>query len=457
MSKKRKFNVISPIDGAVYIERDYADDQEIEEKLAAAAASRSLWKTSSIEERAQICLKAVEYLVSKAEEIGKEITVQMGRPLRYTPNEIKGGVQERAKYMIDIAESALKAVEIDSNRFITREPLGTVLVLAPWNYPYLTSINAIIPALMAGNTVVLKHSDQTPLTAERYQEAFDFAGLPKGVFNYLHIDHDQVAAVIQDARIDYIAFTGSVEGGEAVQSAIGKRFVSAGLELGGKDPAYVRADADVQNAVENCVDGAFFNSGQSCCGIERIYVDQSIYNDFVQQFIALTKSYILGDPLHLDTQLGPMARFSGVIEVKRQIEQAIKKGAVRNIDFQGQVHGNYLFPEVLTNVDHGMDIMKEETFGPVVGIMAVRSDEEAIELMNDSHYGLTASIWTNDLEKAVEIGNQLETGTVFMNRCDYLDPALAWTGVKNSGKGTTLSSVGYEVLTRPKSFHLKTI
>lgn len=457
MHKERRFQVLSPNDGKVYIERYYAEEGEIEEKLAAASAATLKWKGLSIDERADYCLQAVHYLVSNAEEIGKEITLQMGRPLRYTPNEIIGGVQERAKYMINIASAALKNVEIDSHRFISREPLGTVLVLAPWNYPYLTSINAIIPALMAGNTVILKHSDQTPLTAERYQEAFDFAGLPAGVFNYLHIDHDQVGALIQDKRINYVAFTGSVEGGEAVQSAIGSRFIGAGLELGGKDPAYVRADADIEHAVENCVDGSFFNSGQSCCGIERIYVDQSIYDAFVQKFIALTKNYVLGDPLLLDTQLGPMARPSGVRTIKEHIKEAVDRGAKRNINFQNQDIGNYLFPEVLTNVDHSMTIMREETFGPVVGIMSVSSDQEAIDLMNDSQYGLTASIWTRDIDKAREIGSQLETGTVFMNRCDYLDPALAWTGIKNSGKGATLSALGYEVLTRAKSYHLRTL
>ena len=370
---------------------------------------------------------------------------------------------ERAQHMINIASEALADIEVESNdsfhRFIRREPLGTVFVLAPWNYPYLTSVNAIIPALMAGNTVILKHATQTPLCAERYAAAFAFAGLPDGVFQHLHIDHAQVAQVIGDECVDYVAFTGSVSGGEAVQTAIGSRFIHAGLELGGKDPAYVRADTDLDFAVENLVDGAFFNSGQSCCGIERIYVQESLFDDFVKSFVALTKTYKLGNPLDPETTLGPMVRPSAATFAQNHIDEALAKGAKAWIDqasFQAHNPGSaYMAPQVLTQVDHTMAVMSEETFGPVVGIMSVKDDEEAIRLMNDSDFGLTASIWTKNIDKALELGDQLETGTCFMNRCDYLDPALAWTGVKNSGRGCTLSALGYEALTRPKSFHLR--
>ena len=313
---------------------------------------------------------------------------------------------------------------------------------------------------MSGNTVILKHATQTPLCAERYDEAFRHAGLPEGVFQFLHLNHDQVAEIIEDERIDYVAFTGSVNGGQAVQKALNKRFINAGLELGGKDPAYVRVDADLQNAVENLVDGSFFNSGQSCCGIERIYVHEALFDDFTNSFVNLTKKYSLGHPLQTETELGPMVKTSAAIFVRNQIEDAVNKGAKALIDPElfplQNKNTSYMAPQVMINVDHSMELMTEESFGPVVGIMAVKNDDEAIHLMNDSQYGLTASIWTKDLEKAVEIGNLLETGTVFMNRCDYLDPELAWTGVKNSGRGCTLSKLGYEVLTRPKSFHLKT-
>ncbi|WP_026630656.1 aldehyde dehydrogenase family protein [Dyadobacter alkalitolerans] len=454
---------ISPIDGSVYVERTLAEPQQVETALAKAVAAQKEWRKTSLDEREAICRKAVDYFLNNADEIGLELTWQMGRPIRYTANEIRKGFQERAKYMISIAPKALADVEVEEisgfKRFIRRDPLGVVFVVAPWNYPYLTSVNSVIPAIMAGNAVILKHAQQTPLCAERYAAAFEYAGLPEGVFQYLHLNHEQVAQVIMDKRIDYVAFTGSVEGGHAVQKAINERFIIGGLELGGKDPAYVRADADLADAVENLVDGSFFNSGQSCCGIERIYVHKDVYDQFVTDFAALTKTYTLGDPTNTETTLGPMVRTSAAEFAQKQINEAISQGATALIDpelFPAHQSGTpYFAPQVLVNVSHNMNVMTEETFAPVVGIMPVESDEEAIKLMNDSQYGLTASIWTSDMDAALAIGEQVETGTWFMNRCDYLDPALAWTGVKNSGRGCTLSTVGYEALTRPKSFHLK--
>jgi len=463
-SSMNTFQTISPIDNSVYIEREIANAKAIENALALAKTVQKEWRQTTIAERTTICRKAVDYFLLHADKIGEELTWQMGRPIRYTPFEITKGFKERAEYMIDIAEETLadvKAPEVKGfQRFIRREPVGTVLVLAPWNYPYLTSVNAIIPAIMAGNTVILKHAKQTPLCAERYAEAFEYAGLPKGVFQYLHIEHEQVADMIKDARIDFVAFTGSVAGGAAIQQAMSGRFINAGLELGGKDPAYVREDADLKNAIENLVDGSFFNSGQSCCGIERIYVHQNLFKDFVDGFVALTKGYQLGNPLETATTLGPMVRTSAADFAQNQIKKAIQNGAKALIDSQAfsthQEGTPYMAPQVLIDVNHSMEIMTEETFAPVVGIMPVKNDAEAIALMNDSQYGLTASIWTKDIERAIELGEQVETGTFYMNRCDYLDPALAWTGVKNSGRGVTLSALGYEVLTRPKSFHLKT-
>ncbi|MCE6990891.1 aldehyde dehydrogenase family protein [Dyadobacter sp. CY323] len=454
---------ISPIDGSVYVERTLADADGVENALINAVTAQKQWRKTSLAEREAICRKALEYFLDNADEIGLELTWQMGRPVRYTANEIRKGFKERANYMISVAEKALADVEVDEipgfRRFIRRDPLGVVFVVAPWNYPYLTSVNSVVPAIMAGNAVILKHAQQTPLCAERYAAAFEYAGLPTGVFQYLHLSHDQVAQVIGDERIDYVAFTGSVEGGHAVQKAINERFIIGGLELGGKDPAYVRPDADLADAVENLVDGSFFNSGQSCCGIERIYVHQEIYDKFVSEFAKLTKTYVLGDPTDSETTLGPMVRTSAADFAQNQIEEAISQGATPLIDptlFPAHKNSTpYLAPQVLVNVNHSMQVMSEETFAPVVGIMPVSSDEEAIALMNDSQYGLTASIWTKDVDAALKIGEQVETGTWFMNRCDYLDPALAWTGVKNSGRGCTLSTVGYEALTRPKSFHLK--
>ncbi len=460
---KKTFQTISPVDNSIFVEGEMANAKMIERTLDDAAIARQEWKDTSLEERIAICRKALQYFLDRTPEIARELSWQMGRPIRYAGFEISKGFKERAEYMMGIAEQSLADIQVGElngfNRFIRREPVGTVFVLAPWNYPYLTSVNAIIPALLAGNTVLLKHSEQTPLCAERYAMAFEEAGIPTGVFQYLHLSHSQVAKVIADHRINYVAFTGSVAGGRAVQQAIDKRFITAGLELGGKDPAYVRKDATLDSAIENLVDGSFFNSGQSCCGIERIYVDEHLYSSFVEGFVEMTKSYVLDNPLLKETTLGPMVRSKAAEFVQGHISEAISKGAKAWIDpdhFPRHQKGTpYFAPQVLTYVNHSMQIMQEETFGPVVGIMPVKDDAEAIRLMNDSRYGLTASIWSNDAEAAIHLGDQLETGTVFLNRCDYLDPALAWTGVKDSGKGCTLSKLGFEALTRPKSFHLK--
>jgi acyl-CoA reductase-like NAD-dependent aldehyde dehydrogenase len=402
---------------------------------------------------------------AKADEIGEELTWQMGRPVRYSPNEIRRGFAERARYMASIAPEALADVAISAKpgftRFIRKDPIGVVLTIAPWNYPYLASVNSVVPSIIAGNSVILKHSAQTPLCAERYACAFREAGLPDGVFQFIHATHQDIEEMIGDQRIGFVAFTGSVEGGRAVQTAAQGRFIGLGLELGGKDPAYVRPDANLTDAVENLVDGAMFNSGQSCCGIERIYVHQSVYAEFVERAVALTRGYKLGNPLDRETTLGPMVRASAADFVREQIAEAVAQGAVAHVDPQAfpadQPGTPYLAPQILTTVDHRMRVMTEETFGPVAGIMSVSSDEEAIALMNDSQYGLTAAIWTQDESAAIRIGDRIDTGTWFMNRCDYLDPALAWTGVKDSGRGCALSILGYDQLTRPKSYHLRTI
>jgi acyl-CoA reductase-like NAD-dependent aldehyde dehydrogenase len=454
---------ISPIDGSIYAEFELSSGRAIEAALQRAASAQQNWKRTPVAERAAICRRMVALMVDRADLLATELTWQIGRPLAQTPFEIRRGFQERAGHMIEVAPRMLADVGVEPRdgfrRFIRREPLGVVLVLAPWNYPYLASVNAVIPAIMSGNSVILKVAQQTPLVSERYAEAFAEAGLPTGVFQYLHASHDDVARMIGDERIAFVSFTGSVAGGHAVQQAASRRFISTNLELGGKDPAYVRPDAALEPTVENLVDGAYFNAGQSCCAVERIYVHQDIYREFVDRFVAATRQYRLGNPLRPETTLGPMVRTSAAAFVRDQIEEAEQKGARSLIDpreFPAAVEGTpYVAPQVLVDVDHRMRVMTEETFGPVVGLMAVKDDDEAVALMNDSRYGLTASIWTTDVDAALRIGDRVETGTWFLNRCDYLDPALAWTGVKDSGRGCSLSEMGYESLTRPKSFHLR--
>jgi acyl-CoA reductase-like NAD-dependent aldehyde dehydrogenase len=386
----------------------------------------------------------------------------MGRPIRYAPSEVRGTL-ERARHMIAIAPDALADIDVGPKegftRFLRREPLGVVFTVAAWNYPYLIAVNSVVPALMAGNTVVLKHSAQTPLCAERFAECFRAAGLPEGCFEVLHLSHADTTRVIGDSRVAFVAFTGSVAGGHAVQHAVSDRFIGTGLELGGCDPAYVRHDANLGHAVVNLVDGAYFNSGQSCCGIQRVYVHERLYDAFVEGWVELTRKYVLGSPIDPGTTLGPVVRTAAADEIRRQLAASVAAGARPAIDEAGfdasRAGTPYLAPQVLLDVDHTMPVMREEVFGPVAGIMKVSSDEQAIALMNDSAFGLTAAIWTADEQAALAIGDRVQTGTWFMNRCDYLDPALAWVGVKDSGRGCTLSVVGYEHLTRPKSFHLR--
>jgi len=452
---------ISPVDGREIARRRTMTGSEIESRLAAARRAQAEWAQTSIAERAQAVLGFVEALLAMNDELVPELAWQMGRPIRYG-GETRG-IAERARHMVAIAEEALAPVmpapQSGFRRLIKRVPVGLVLVIAPWNYPYLTAINTIVPALMAGNGVLFKPAAQTLLTGDRLQMAADRAGLPAGLFSTLRLDHDDMARLIAGGVVDHINFTGSVAGGRAIEQAAAGTFTGIGLELGGKDPAYVRADAPFERTVEDLVDGAFFNSGQCCCGIERIYVDERLYARFVEAFTARVRMYRLGDPLDEATTLGPMAhrRFADLVRV--QTAEALSGGARAHIDVASFANarddGPYLAPQVLTQVDHGMAVMRDESFGPVVGIMKVRSDDEAIRLMNDSPYGLTASIWTADLAAAERIGDAVETGTVFMNRCDYIDPALAWTGVKDTGRGSSLSGIGYAVLTRPKSYHLR--
>jgi acyl-CoA reductase-like NAD-dependent aldehyde dehydrogenase len=462
---KRIQQTITPIDGSIYVERELASNGEIDETLASAVSAQQAWRRVPVAERVAICRRMLAWLLECSGEIGEELTRQIGRPIAYSPFEIRRGFQERVNFMSGIAEQELGDIIPEPiegfQRFIRREPIGVVLALAPWNYPWLASVNAVVPAILAGNSVILKIAPQTPLVAERYAEAFEAAGLPDGVFQYLHIDHDQVAQMIKDPRVGFVAFTGSVAGGRAVQRAASGRFIATGLELGGKDPAYVRHDAPLEATIENLVDGAYFNSGQSCCAVERIYVQRDVYERFVEGFVELAGQYKLGNPLDPETTLGPMVRADAAEKARAHVLDALQKGAKALIDparFPAGKEGTpYLAPQVLVNVDHNMIVMTEETFGPVVGIMPVRDDDEAIRLMNDSRYGLTASIWTADADAALRIGDEIDTGTFFMNRCDYLDPALAWTGVKDSGRGCTLSRLGFEAFTRPKSFHLRTV
>ncbi len=451
---------VSPIDGSVFAEREVLSRDAGFEVAARARAAQVAWAARSLQERVDLVMAGVAAVGAMNDEIVPELAHMMGRPVRYGGEF--GGFNERASHMAEIAESSLADIAVGEDetfrRYIKRVPHGVVFVVAPWNYPYMTAINTVAPALIAGNTVILKHATQTLLVGERMAQAFHAAGVPEDVFQNVFLSHDVTNDLIAGNAFDFVNFTGSVGGGRAMEQAAAGTFTGVGTELGGKDPGYVMEDADLDAAVDTLIDGAMFNSGQCCCGIERIYVHEGLFDDFVAKAVEIVNGYKLGNPLDPETTLGPMANVRFANEVRAQVAEAVADGAVAHIEtFAGDDGGAYLTPQILTNVTHDMRVMRDESFGPVVGIMKVASDDEAIALMNDSEFGLTASLWTRDVDRAARVGDQIETGTVFMNRADYLDPGLCWTGCKNTGRGGGLSVIGYHNLTRPKSYHLKKV
>ena len=451
---------ISPVDGSVFAERPVVAGAVAAAQLADARAVQKDWAGRPLEERIALVNAGIARLNEMGDEVVQELAWMMGRPVRYGGEF--GGVNERSGYMAEIARKALAPLEIEDSdkfrRYIAREPHGVVFVIAPWNYPYLTAINSVVPALIAGNAVVIKHATQTLLVGERLVRAFSEAGVPEGVFTNMFLDHGTTEKLISGGAFDFINFTGSVGGGQAIERAAAGTFTGLGLELGGKDPGYVMDDANLDWAVDTLMDGAMFNAGQCCCGIERIYVAEKLFDDFVAKSTEWVNKLTLGNPFEQATTLGPMANRRFAETVRSQTAEAVRDGATALIDpanFPQDDGGTYLMPQLLVGVNHQMRVMREESFGPVVGIMPVKDDEEALALMNDSEFGLTASLWTSDLGRAAALGSRIETGTVFMNRADYLDPALCWTGCKNTGRGGSLSEIGYHNLTRPKSYHLR--
>lgn len=451
---------ISPIDGSVFAERPALSSRDAAAAVERAGRAQRDWAARPLAERTDLVRAGVKRLGEMNDEVVPELARMMGRPVRYG-GEFRG-VDERASYMADIAAEALAPLVVEDSgafeRRIEREPHGLILVIAPWNYPYMTAINSVAPGLIAGNAVLLKHASQTLLVGERMARAFAEAGVPADVFQNVFLDHETTAGLISSGAFGFVNFTGSVGAGREIERAAAGTFTGSGLELGGKDPGYVMDDADVEAAADTLIDGAMFNSGQSCCGIERIYVTDSLFDTFVERAVDIVNGYVLGNPLDEATSLGPMAHKRFAAEVRAQTGEAIAAGARPLIDpshFEADDGGTYLMPQILVDVTHDMRVMCDESFGPVVGIMRVKDDEEAVRLMNDSEFGLTASLWTEDPARAAAIGARIETGTVFMNRADYLDPALCWTGCKNTGRGGALSVIGYHNLTRPKSYHLR--
>lgn len=457
----QSLKVTNPYTEECILELPLLPANEVDGVVARARAAFETWRHAPMAERKALCEGFVAQFEANAESIARDITLQMGKPLAYSHGEVATTLT-RARHMIAIAEETLGDEQLPEAsgfvRYIRHEPLGVVLDVAAWNYPLLIAINVVVPAVLAGNAVIIKHSSRTPQCGEVFAQAFRDAGAPADLVQHVVADHATTSAFIQHPGVDYVSFTGSVKGGYEVANSASGRFIDVGLELGGKDPAYVCADAPLDFAAANCVDGAFFNAGQSCCAIERIYVDQAIYQDFVDAFVEKTRAYVLGDPMEGATTLGPLASKGAPAFLQGQIEEAVQRGGRLVLDpasFDKPVKGWFAAPAVVADAPQDSALMQEESFGPVIGILSVASEEEALRYMNDSPYGLTASIWTKDPERAIRLGERVETGTFFMNRCDYLDPALPWTGVKETGRGVSLSRYGLLQLSRRKSMHLR--
>jgi acyl-CoA reductase-like NAD-dependent aldehyde dehydrogenase len=460
-------SIVSPIDGQVAFQFDYLDFGSARATIERARAAQRAWKHTSMAERVALCLRAMDAFDAKVTEHTEQITRMMGKPLAEARGEAKT-MRARVEVLCSLAERALADEPLAPlagsttnpiQRFIRREPVGVVLDIAAWNYPLVVPIGVIVGGVLAGNAVLIKHSPQTALVGRQLADAFATAGAPAGLVTDFLCDHPTIAELLATRTIDQVAFTGSVRGGhEVFRAAAQHSFMAVGLELGGKDPALVLPDCDFEFTVPNLVEGAFYNAGQSCCAVERIYVHADIWDRFVEAYVAETRKLVLGSPLAPATTLGPVVNPAAAARVRGQVDAALARGARRLVDpgaFERPEGACYMTPEVLMDVDHSMALMYEETFGPAIGLMKVRDEAEGIRLMNDSPYGLTASLWTRDDERALGLADQLDTGTVFQNRCDYLDPELPWVGVKDSGQGVTLSHLGLQALTRPKSFHLR--
>jgi acyl-CoA reductase-like NAD-dependent aldehyde dehydrogenase len=452
--------VINPYNQETIAEVPLDDAAALAAKVSAAREAFGSWSRLPLDERSRRVRAGLARFRQRADDIAREVTLQMGKPIREARREVQTFF-ERSEHMLSIAEETLAPEVLPEkdglHRRIEHAPLGVVLDVAAWNYPLLIPANVVVPALLAGNTVLLKHSARTPLCGEHFARAFADPELP-GVMASLDIDHEQTAALVSDPRaVDYVAFTGSVAGGQAVYRQAATRVLDVGLELGGKDPAYVAADADLAYTVENVVDGACYNAGQSCCAVERVYVHRRLYDEFVDRARTALTGYRLGDPLDESTTMGPLASRPALDTLERQVDDAVRRGARLLLGGKRvpDNRGNFFPPTLLADVPHQAEVMQEESFGPLLPVRAVADDEEALRQMNDTRYGLTASVWTRDRGRADHFASELRAGTIYQNRCDYLDPALPWTGVGDSGKGSTLSPYGFYHLTRRRSINFR--
>jgi acyl-CoA reductase-like NAD-dependent aldehyde dehydrogenase len=449
------FNVVSPIDGSLYVTRPYAAPQDITRTIEAARAAVATWRRAPLAERAALVVAFGEEMKRRADPLADAVAWQIGRP-RWQADET-GRLALVGDLLARGAADALsdRGYESDDNirRFTRPVPGGLHLSICAWNYPTAMLGYLVSQPLISGNVVILKHSPQTPVIAEIAIEAWKAAGGPDGVFQTLHLSHADAERLISAGTFDAVNFIGSVAGGKRVHAAAGGTMTQVHLELGGKDPAYIRADADIDALAADLAEGCFSNAGQSCCSVERIYVDRAVLGRFTDALVGEAAKWTLGHPFNDKAMLGPVVNAGAAGRIMDQVARAVAGGA-RLVAGTGS-DAAYVPAQVLVDVDHSMSIMRDELFGPVACIQGVDGDAEAIALMNDSSFGLSASIWTQDIEKGLDLLDEVEAGTVYLNRCDHADLYLPWGGVKDSGLGRTNGRVGLIETTAPKAFHVR--
>ena len=459
MASAAEFQIISPVDGRVCATMRYASAAEIAQALESSERAFKTWRKSSLEERAQLVTALASALASRKERLAEALAWEIGRPLAQADETPRFKlVTEKHIEAAAVLEDETFPAEGGIRRFVRREGQGVHLSIAPWNYPVGLLPWLVVAPLLGGNTVILKHADQTAPIGRMLQEAYDSIGAPAGVLQVVPMRHADAENLIRSGGVRGVNFIGSVRGGLEVHRAAAGTFTHVHLELGGKDPAYVRSDADLASAIPKLADGCFSNSGQSCCSVERLYVHGAIYEEFLERFAREMGNWTLGNPVADNPAVGPVVRQSAADTIRRQVAEAIAAGAHYQAKEQATARERkdncYVAPAMLTGVSHSMGIMREELFGPIACIQKVEDDREALYWMNQSELALTASVWTRDIEAGVRFADELDAGTVFVNRCDHADLYLPWGGLKQSGLGRCNGREGLLQVTEPKSFHI---
>ncbi|HEX2543304.1 MAG TPA: aldehyde dehydrogenase family protein [Ramlibacter sp.] len=452
-------NIYNPATDELIIALPGDDAQSVAAKARSARAAQPAWAARPLEER-RACVEMFRAgVVRDLEQLAVTMTRETGKPIRMSRNELNGLLPRIDFFLAETEQAVAPETVFDDGGMreqIGHEPLGVVANISAWNYPWFVGCNVILPALLTGNAVLYKPSEYATLTGLEISRLLHEAGVPRDIMVCL-VGAAEVGAALLEQQVDGVFFTGSHATGARIAQAVGRRFVKLQLELGGKDPTYVCDDADPAAAAESLADGAMYNTGQSCCSVERIYVHEKIHDDFVDSFVKAVTGFRMGDPMREDTYIGAITRAPQLDVLEQQVDDAIAKGATLLVGGERRIGaGNWFDATVLINVDHTMEIMREESFGPVIGIQRVKSDDEAVRLMNDTRYGLTAGVYTRDEQRARRVLSQVRAGSVYWNCCDRVSPRLPWSGVGDSGVGLTLSKYGIQAFTRPKAWHLRT-